>query len=78
MSGLKNNREESKIMVAKRVVPRKAAKRLKKKVPVGARPGGVVKPELHPVKPKVPGTRDSGFPVRQPKRRKKRRVPRVK
>jgi hypothetical protein len=65
--------------VTKRVMPRSVVKRLKalkKKTPPGARKGGVVNPERHPVKPKVPGTRDKGFPV--PQRRKKRRAPRVK
>lgn len=51
--------------VTKRVVPRKVAKRLERKVPFPARPGAVVNPEFHPVEPKVPGTRDTGFPASQ-------------
>ena len=34
------------------------------KRPFGTRPGGVAKPELRPVKPKVPGTRDRNRPPR--------------
>ena len=64
--------------VTKRVIPRKAAKKLKRKVPYPARPGARMKPESHPVKPKVPGTRDEGYPTPIPKRPKKRRAPRVK
>ncbi len=65
-------------MVVKRVVPKKVAKQFKRKVPFPARPEARLKPEKYPVKPKVPGTRDSGFPNQQPKRRKKARAPRVK
>ncbi len=37
--------------VTRKVLPRK---RLKRKVPFGARPGGVMNPERYPVKPKIP------------------------
>ena len=35
---------------------------IRKQRPKGTRPGGVVKPERNPVRPKVPGTRDQMRP----------------
>ena len=78
--GVENNTYTCELSRKEEMMPIRSGKpRLpRRKVPFGTRPGARVNPERYPVMPKVPGTRDTGYPSWKAPAKPKRRPPRIK